>query len=76
MFNKLVASVVKGFRVSIYGEKTVAYQDTEALADQATSTLKSVGRLEKQMAKSTNKSTLTGKLAGKIEADIIEALDS
>ena len=75
MFNKLVASVVKGVRVAIYGEKTVSYQDTESLADQATSTLKSVARLEKQMAKS-NKSTLTGKLAGKIEADIVDALDA
>lgn len=76
MFNKLVASVVRGFRVSVYGEKTVSYQDTEALADQATSTLKSVARLEKQMAKSTNKTSLTGKLAGKIEADIVDALDA
>ena len=73
---KLVTSIVRGFRVSIYGEKTVSYQDTEALSDQATSTLKSVARLEKTMAKSTNKSTLTGKLAGKIEADIIDALDA
>jgi hypothetical protein len=76
MFNKLVASIVKGFRVSVYGEKTVAYQDTESLADQATSTLKSVGRLEKQMSKSTNKNTLTGMLAVKIQADIVESLDS
>lgn len=73
---KPVASFVRGFRVAIYGEKTVSYQDTEALADQATSTLKSVARLEKQLAKSSNKSSLTGKLSTKIEADVVDALDA
>lgn len=73
---KLVTSFVKGVRVSIYGEKTVSYQDTEALADQATSTLKSVSKLEKTIDKSKGKSTLTGKLAAKIQDDIVDALDS
>lgn len=73
---KLVTSFVKGIRVSVYGEKTVSYQDTEALADQATATLKSVARLEKTIAKSNNKTSLTGKLASKIENDVVDALDS
>lgn len=73
---KLVTSFVRGFRVSIYGEKTVSYQDTEALADQATATLKSVARLEKQLDKSSGKTSLTGKLAAKVQDDIVDALDS
>lgn len=73
---KLVSSFVRGIRVSVYGEKTVSYQDTESLADQATATLKSVARLEKTVAKSTGKNTLTGKLASKIEQDIVDALDA
>ena len=73
---KLISSTVRGIRTAIYGEKTVSYQDTEALADQAVATLKSVARLEKTVAKSTNKTTLTGKLASKIEADIVDALDA
>ena len=73
---KLVSSFVRGFRISVYGEKTVSYQDTESLADQATATLKSVARLEKQLSKATNKTSLTGKLAGKIENDVVDALDS
>lgn len=73
---KLVTSFVRGVRVSIYGEKTVSYQDTESLADQATSTLKSVARLEKTIAKSNGKTSLTGKLAAKIQGDIVDALDN
>lgn len=73
---KLVSSFVRGFRISIYGEKTVSYQDTESLSDQATSTLKSVSKLEKILDKSKGKSTLTGKLASKIQDDIVDALDS
>lgn len=75
MFAKLVSLTVRGFRVAIYGEKTVSYQDTESLSDQALSTLKSVARLEKTIAKA-NKASLTGKLAVKVESDIIETLDS
>lgn len=73
---KLVTSFVRGFRISIYGEKTVSYQDTESLADQATATLKSVARLEKTLDKSKGKTSLTGKLASKIQDDIVDALDS
>lgn len=73
---KLITSFVRGFRVSIYGEKTVSYQDTESLADQATATLKSVARLEKQLDKASSKTSLTGKLAAKVQDDIVDALDS
>lgn len=73
---KLITSAVHGFRVAVYGEKTVSYQDTESLSDQATATLKSVARLEKTVAKSKGKTTLTGKLAAKIEQDIVDALDA
>ena len=73
---KLVKNIVRGFREAIYGEKTVSYQDTESLADQATATLKSVARLEKTIAKSSGKTTLTGKLATKIQDDIVDALDA
>lgn len=75
MFAKLVSTTVRGFRIAIFGEKTVAYQDTENLSDQATATLKSVARLEKTIAKA-NKASLTGKLASKIQDDIVETLDS
>lgn len=73
---KLVSSFVRGFRISIYGEKTVSYQDTESLSDQATATLKSVAKLEKVLDKSKGKTSLTGKLASKIQDDIVDALDS
>lgn len=73
---KLVSSFVKGIRVSVYGEKTVSYQDTESLSDQATATLKSVAKLEKVLDKSKGKTSLTGKLASKIQDDIVDALDS
>lgn len=73
---KLISSTVRGIRVAIYGEKTVSYQDTESLSDQAISTLKSVGRLEKTIDKSKGKTTLTGKLAEKIQNDIVDALDA
>lgn len=73
---KLGTSIVRGVRVAIFGEKTVSYQDTESLADQAVATLKSVARLEKTIDKSKGKTTLTGKLASKIQDDIVDALDS
>lgn len=73
---KLVSSFVRGFRISIYGEKTVSYQDTESLSEQAASTLKSVSKLEKTINKCNGKNTLTGKLADRIQNDIIEELDS
>lgn len=73
---KLVKNVVRGFRISVYGEKTVAYQDAESLSDQAMSTLKSVSKLEKSIAKCSNKSTLTGKLAARIQQDVVEELDA
>lgn len=73
---KLVTSFVRGCRVAIYGEKTVSYQDTESLADQATATIKSVARLEKTLDKAKKPNSLTGKLASKIQDDIVDALDA
>lgn len=73
---KLIKSIVKGARTSIYGEKTVAYQDTESLAEQAVTTLKSVSKLEKALDKCSAKNTLTGKLADRIKQDVVEELDA